>query len=60
MGILGCREKGDLISANSAGDGKETPMLVCSFMAERFWVDTGSRCQHPAASESLDDAALSV
>ena len=36
VGILGCREEGDLISANLAGDRKETPMLVCSFMVERF------------------------
>lgn len=45
---------------NLAGDRKETPMLVCSFMAERFWVDTGFGRQHPAASENLDDAVSSV
>lgn len=37
VGILGGREEGDLISANLADDRKETPMLVCSFMVERFW-----------------------
>lgn len=26
-----------MISANLAGDRKETPTLVCSFMAKRFW-----------------------